>query len=31
MEEREMENGCNARMKVLRFARMKGWEVKVWN
>ena len=25
-----MENGCNARMKVLRFARMKGWEVKVW-
>ena len=30
MEEREMENGCNARMKVLRFVRMKGWEVKVW-
>ena len=30
MEEREMENGCNARMRMLRFARMKGWEVKVW-
>ena len=23
-------NGCNARMRVLRFARMKGWEMKVW-
>ena len=30
MEEREMENRCNARMKVLRFVGMKGWEVKVW-
>ena len=30
MEEREMENWCNARMRMLRFARMKGWEVKVW-
>ena len=25
-----MENWCNARMRMLRFARMKGWEVKVW-
>ena len=23
-------NGCNARMRVLRFARMKEWKVKVW-
>ena len=25
-----MENGCNARRRVLRFAGMKVWEVKVW-
>ena len=30
MEESFEWNGCNARMKVLRFVRMKGWEVKVW-
>ena len=30
MEEGEMENGCNARRRVLRFAGMKVWEVKVW-
>ena len=30
MEESFEWNGCNARMKVLRFARMKGYEVKMW-
>ena len=30
MEESFEWNWCNARMKVLRFVRMKGLEVKVW-
>ena len=30
MEESFEWNGCNARMRVLRFVRMKGLEVKVW-
>ena len=30
MEESFEWNGCNARMRVLCFARMKGWKVKVW-
>ena len=30
MLENGEKSGCNARMKVLCFVRMKGWEVKVW-